>query len=184
MVSMVGAMVGYGIIGFGMHGSIFMVVLSRIPCGLFKHTLDIVKLAITDRESEETRSMAIGRLNACSSAGFILGPAIGGYMMKYYGFRWIAILTTFMFMVNFVIVFRIQNDERSSGRRRRMSLPKWSTPDWNHNFKHAKKWLEMIPSRIKIYKNHMETKGPARSMLLIRCIMALSVMLCRCVYFI
>ncbi|POM72439.1 Major Facilitator Superfamily (MFS), partial [Phytophthora palmivora] len=68
----VGSSAGYLLLGLSWN--IYIVLLSRIPSALFKHTLDIIKVAVTDGEEADKRSASIGRLNAAANAGFIIGP--------------------------------------------------------------------------------------------------------------
>ncbi|KAE9346210.1 hypothetical protein PF008_g8398 [Phytophthora fragariae] len=99
----VGAAAGYLLLGLSWN--IYVVLLSRVPSALFKHTLDIIKVAVTDGESADKRSAAIGRLNAAANAGFIVGPMIGGYVSSVpNGFNYTALLTTALFGVNYGLV--------------------------------------------------------------------------------
>ncbi|KAG6580060.1 major facilitator superfamily domain-containing protein 9 [Phytophthora cinnamomi] len=69
------------------------------------HTLDIIKVAVTDAESADKRSASIGRLNAAANAGFIIGPMVGGYVSSVpNGFNYTALLTTALFGVNYCLV--------------------------------------------------------------------------------
>ncbi|EEY67044.1 Major Facilitator Superfamily (MFS) [Phytophthora infestans T30-4] len=76
-----------------------------LPAALFKHTLDIIKVAITDGEEADKRSASIGRLNAAANAGFIIGPVIGGFVSSVpNGFNYTTLLTTVLFGVNYCLV--------------------------------------------------------------------------------
>uniref|UniRef100_M4BDT3 Major facilitator superfamily (MFS) profile domain-containing protein n=1 Tax=Hyaloperonospora arabidopsidis (strain Emoy2) TaxID=559515 RepID=M4BDT3_HYAAE len=85
--------------------NIYVVFMSRIPAALFKHTLDVIKVAVTDGEPAKRRSMFIGRLNAAINAGFIIGPTVGGYVSSIpNGFNYATLLTTVLFGVNYCLV--------------------------------------------------------------------------------
>lgn len=103
LMCLIGSSAGYLLLGLSWN--IYVVVLSRLPTALFKHTLDIVKVAVTDGEAVDKRSTSIGRLNAAANAGFIIGPMIGGYVSSIpNGFNYTALLTTALFGVNYALV--------------------------------------------------------------------------------
>ncbi|CAK4069323.1 unnamed protein product [Aphanomyces euteiches] len=104
LVGIAGAAVGYFILGASF--TISMVVFSRIPCGVFKHTLSTIRLAVADQTSTKMRAEAMGKINAYSNFGFIFGPIIGGYIGAYpNGFNYTALLTAAVFVVNYALVF-------------------------------------------------------------------------------
>ncbi|KAM9347446.1 major facilitator superfamily domain-containing protein 9 [Symphorus nematophorus] len=74
-----------GYVLLGMSTSIALFVLSRIPVGLFKHSLSICRALLSDLVSESERPLVMGHFNAASSVGFILGPVVGGYLTEHEG---------------------------------------------------------------------------------------------------
>ncbi|KAJ8397907.1 hypothetical protein AAFF_G00432540 [Aldrovandia affinis] len=74
---------GYALLG--MSTSITLFVLARIPVGLFKHSLSICRALLSDLVTETERPLVMGRFNAASSVGFILGPVVGGYLTEHEG---------------------------------------------------------------------------------------------------
>ncbi|RHY21024.1 hypothetical protein DYB25_006302 [Aphanomyces astaci] len=122
LVGIAGSAVGYAILGFSM--TLSMVVFSRVPCGVFKHTLSTVRLAVADQTLPNARSFpsfptfptpdaqygvyradALGKINAYSSFGFIFGPLVGGILGAYpNGFNYTAMLTAVVFCCNYVLV--------------------------------------------------------------------------------
>ncbi|KGL72818.1 Major facilitator superfamily domain-containing protein 9, partial [Tinamus guttatus] len=74
---------GYFLLGTST--TVFLFAISRIPVGIFKHTLSISKALLSDLVSERDRPLVIGRFNAVSSVGFILGPVVGGYFTELEG---------------------------------------------------------------------------------------------------
>ncbi|KAM8821028.1 major facilitator superfamily domain-containing protein 9 [Eudromia elegans] len=74
---------GYFLLGTST--TIFLFAISRVPVGIFKHTLSISKALLSDLVSEQDRPLVIGRFNAASSVGFILGPVVGGYFTELEG---------------------------------------------------------------------------------------------------
>ncbi|NXD07508.1 MFSD9 protein, partial [Nothocercus nigrocapillus] len=74
---------GYFLLGTST--TVFLFAISRVPVGIFKHTLSISKALLSDLVSEQDRPLVIGRFNAASSMGFILGPVVGGYFTELEG---------------------------------------------------------------------------------------------------
>ncbi|KFP40932.1 Major facilitator superfamily domain-containing protein 9, partial [Chlamydotis macqueenii] len=71
---------GYFLLGTST--TVFLFAISRVPVGIFKHTLSISKALLSDLVSERDRPLVMGRFNAASSVGFILGPVVGGYLAE------------------------------------------------------------------------------------------------------
>ncbi|XP_071114079.1 major facilitator superfamily domain-containing protein 9-like isoform X1 [Haliotis cracherodii] len=95
---------GYGIIGLS--SSIFIMVLGRIPGGIFKHSQNISKSYLADITSREKRSHVFGQFNAASSIGFILGPVVGGHVAEWPGgFAVVGVLAALTFFLNAAIMW-------------------------------------------------------------------------------
>lgn len=79
-------------------------VTERVFCplaGVFKHTLSISRALLSDLVVEKERPVVLGRFNTASSAGFILGPVLGGYLAELEGgFRLAALLCCSVFLLN------------------------------------------------------------------------------------
>ncbi|GAB9473501.1 hypothetical protein Gpo141_00010651 [Globisporangium polare] len=172
LVCFVGAAVGYVLLGLSWN--IYVVILSRIPCALFKHSLDIIKVAVTDAEDPAFRSAAIGRLNAASNAGFIVGPIIGGFVSSVpNGFNYTAVLTAALFMVNYALVALFFDE----GRQRMMSTTggsesSSSSVDW-------KRLMRNTRSKVFEFKNIFYETGPAKTLLIARLLLAMAAILYR-----
>ncbi|CAI5720614.1 unnamed protein product [Hyaloperonospora brassicae] len=94
--------------------NVYVVFVSRVPAALFKHTLDLIKVAVTDGEPAERRAVIIGRLHAAINAGFVVGPTVGGYVSSVpNGFSYATLLTTALFGVNCCLVSRFYADPES-----------------------------------------------------------------------
>ena len=151
-------MTGYAILGCATN--VTLVVLSRIPTGLCKHTLDLIKLFVTESSSVKERPVMLGKLNASASLGFMLGPLLGGYIgAQSNGFVWTARVTTTLFLLNaFLLHFFVQ-----PSRTRPSSVPIAS----------------MIKMQTGTYHAKVVTHGMPRTMLLVRGCMALSAVVFR-----
>nr|XP_057938735.1 major facilitator superfamily domain-containing protein 9 isoform X2 [Doryrhamphus excisus]XP_057938736.1 major facilitator superfamily domain-containing protein 9 isoform X2 [Doryrhamphus excisus] len=97
---------GYSLLG--MSTTIALFVLSRIPVGLFKHSLSICRALLSDLASEAERPLVMGHFNAASSVGFILGPMVGGYLTEHEGgFYTSAFVCAAIFLTNAGLVWML-----------------------------------------------------------------------------
>ncbi|EQC29001.1 hypothetical protein SDRG_13336 [Saprolegnia diclina VS20] len=104
LVGIAGATVGYVVLGMSL--TLSMALFSRIPIGIFKHTMSTVKLLVADQTTPALRADALGKINAYSNFGFIFGPIVGGYLSNQpHGFNITAFLTAIMFVFNYAVVY-------------------------------------------------------------------------------
>ncbi|KAF1777861.1 Major facilitator superfamily domain [Phytophthora cactorum] len=140
----IGTSAGYLLLGLSWN--IYIVLLSRVPAALFKHTLDIIKVAITDGEEPDKRSASIGRLNAAANAGFIIGPVIGGYVSSVpNGFNYTTLLTTALFGVNYCLVSLFYLDPRTEAEHKDEREHHHHHVDWRHLLHNA--WTKLLSFR-------------------------------------
>ncbi|XP_007883396.1 major facilitator superfamily domain-containing protein 9 [Callorhinchus milii] len=89
----------YGLLGIS--SSIFLLILARIPMGIFKQTQSILKAILSDLVSDQDRTQVLGMLNGMSRMGFILGPVLGGYLVELDGGFYInSFICSFIFFLN------------------------------------------------------------------------------------
>lgn len=77
-LSCIGICVGYAMVGIA--SSMIMLVLSRIPVGILKHTMTLSQAYLSSMTSRAERSSAMGQLNMAASLGFIGGSSLGGFL--------------------------------------------------------------------------------------------------------
>jgi DHA1 family tetracycline resistance protein-like MFS transporter len=88
---------------FALANSFWMLLISRIVAGLATE-ISVAQAYIADITEERERAKGMGRVGAIHGAGFIVGPALGGFLSTY-GFSaagWVAALLA---MVNLIFVF-------------------------------------------------------------------------------
>ena len=69
--------------------------------GLFKHSQSITKSLLADITSKDKQSSVLGKFNAASSFGFIVGPLIGGHIAETSnGFFKVSCLCGIIFIAN------------------------------------------------------------------------------------
>ncbi|GLE08794.1 hypothetical protein PINS_up020209 [Pythium insidiosum] len=162
----VGASVGYLLLGLSWN--IYMVIVSRIPPALFKHSLDLIKVAATDGLDPAARSAAVGRLNAASSAGFIIGPIVGGYVSAIpHGFNYTTLLTTLIFALNYVLVATFYRDP---------------APVADHAPTTAVNYTKLLvdaKNKLLEFRHIVHESGPAQSLLIARLLLAMAAILYR-----
>ncbi|XP_006000110.1 major facilitator superfamily domain-containing protein 9 [Latimeria chalumnae] len=108
---------GYGLLGIS--SNVYLFILARIPVGVFKHTLSISKALLSDLISEQDRPLVMGRFNAVSSMGFILGPVIGGYLTELEGGFYITSFTcSSIFILNAGLVWLLPWKENTATKRK------------------------------------------------------------------
>ncbi|KAK7494558.1 hypothetical protein BaRGS_00014211, partial [Batillaria attramentaria] len=81
--------------------SVTLLLVIRIPHGIFKHSQNFSKTYLTDLVPESQRSAVLGHFNAASSIGFILGPVVGGHVAELPGgFHYVAVISGCVFVLN------------------------------------------------------------------------------------
>ncbi len=103
IVSVLTSMISFII--FATASSFFMLLLSRIVAGLATETA-VAQAYIADITSGRERAAGMGRVGAAHGAGFIIGPAIGGFL-SVYGFSAPGYAAAFLSLLNllFVLIF-------------------------------------------------------------------------------
>ncbi|NXJ75544.1 MFSD9 protein, partial [Trogon melanurus] len=107
---------GYFLLGTST--TVLLFAISRVPVGIFKHTLSISKALLSDLVSERDRPLVMGRFNAASSVGFILGPVVGGYLTELEdGFYQTSFICASIFLLNAGLVWMLPWSEENIGNR-------------------------------------------------------------------
>ncbi|KAG3136231.1 hypothetical protein PI126_g17902 [Phytophthora idaei] len=176
----IGTSAGYLLLGLSWN--IYIVLLSRVPAALFKHTLDIIKVAITDGEEPDKRSASIGRLNAAANAGFIIGPVIGGYVSSVpNGFNYTTLLTTVLFGVNYCLVSLFYLDPRSPGFIPTAAAEAEHKVEREHHHHHVD-WRHLLHNawtKLLSFRNIVNESKPAQTLLVARLLLSMAAILYR-----
>jgi len=88
---------------FALADSFLMLLLSRIIAGTATE-IAVAQAYIADITSEKERATGIGRVGAAHGAGFIIGPAIGGFLSGY-GFWAAGFAAAALALLNLLFVF-------------------------------------------------------------------------------
>lgn len=96
VISQLGSVVGYIILGFA--NSLPLLFLSRIIDGATGGNISIAQAYMADITDKKTRAKGMGLLGAAFGLGFMLGPAMGGYLSRF-GFIVPALFAAFIGIV-------------------------------------------------------------------------------------
>ncbi|XP_076467068.1 major facilitator superfamily domain-containing protein 9-like [Babylonia areolata] len=107
---------GASYMAMSLASSMLLLLLARIPLGIFKHSQSLSRTYLADLVPEGQRSSVLGRFNAASSIGFILGPMVGGHVAELPGgFQTAAFMGGAVFCLNAVLVwFLLPGKEKGS----------------------------------------------------------------------
>jgi len=101
IVSQVGATIGWALLAFA--PSLFWVFVARIIEGLSGGNISVTQAYVADRIEPEKRSQAFAYVGAAFSAGFVLGPAAGGYLLAHFGYRTPFLLAAALQLITLVV---------------------------------------------------------------------------------
>ncbi len=85
LMSLAGTMLTH--IWFALSTSLWMLYASRILTGIFAATVPTAMAYISDVTDESNRTKGMGLIGAAFGLGFILGPALGGILSQFGGYR-------------------------------------------------------------------------------------------------
>jgi DHA1 family tetracycline resistance protein-like MFS transporter len=109
---------------FALADSFSMLLISRIVAGLATETA-VAQAYIADITSGRDRASGMGRVGAAHGAGFIIGPAIGGFL-SVYGFAAPGFTAAFLTLLNLllVLVFLPESRDHTGPTTRISSAPR------------------------------------------------------------
>lgn len=111
IISIIGTIIGYIIFAQALTDkNIPIMFLARILDGISGGSITVAMAVIADISTPKTRAKNFGILGVTFGLGFILGPAIGGYLSDEKIYNWFGITTPFYFLsimgiVNLVLVY-------------------------------------------------------------------------------
>jgi DHA1 family tetracycline resistance protein-like MFS transporter len=114
IISIVGTSLGFLI--FGLAGSLFVLFLARILDGLTGGNVSVAQAYIADVSTPETRARNFGLMGAAYGVGFVIGPALGGFMSRW-GYAFPAFVAAGMALLNAIAVYFVLPESLSEEHR-------------------------------------------------------------------
>ncbi|MFQ5825377.1 MAG: MFS transporter [bacterium] len=81
LMSLVGSVIFYTL--FGWAPSLFWLFVARFAAGVFAANISTAMAFIADITTKENRAKGMGLIGAAVGTGFIIGPAVGGFLSQY-----------------------------------------------------------------------------------------------------
>lgn len=116
------------------------------------------------------RSAAIGRLNAASNAGFIIGPVVGGYVSSIpYGFNYTTLLTTAIFALNYALISVFYKEPVAKAAASKREDDEGSEPhvDWRGLLRETR-------DKLLAFRQLLTESGPSQTLLIARMLLAMA----------
>jgi MFS family permease len=104
IISIFGTMMGY--LTMGLTRSITIMMVARVIDGAAGGNISVVQASLSDISTPEERSSMMGKvIGAAYGIGFIMGPALGGWLCCHYGFAAPMLVTAGLAAINFLLIF-------------------------------------------------------------------------------
>lgn len=102
LISLLGAAIAH--LFFGFATELWILFVARIFAGVFGANISTAMAFIADVTDEKSRSKGMGIVGAAFGLGFVLGPAIGGFLARF-GFAAPALAASAICFLNFVMAY-------------------------------------------------------------------------------
>ncbi len=104
---------------FSFATAIPLLLVSRIIAGIGSANIGAAQAYITDITKPEDRTKAFGKIGAAFGLGFIIGPLIGGMILKNLGVEYIGYITMGLNIFNFILavfILKESNHDKKKGK--------------------------------------------------------------------
>jgi len=101
-VSILGTAVGFAILGAAT--TVTMLIIGRVIDGISGGNISTAMACIADSTSKKNRSRNMGIVGAAFGLGFVIGPALGGVLSKYFGLAAPFYFAAVLALVNAILV--------------------------------------------------------------------------------
>ncbi len=106
------------ITGMGLVGSVYALLALRLAQGFFTGTVTAAATFVAANTPKERLSFAIGFISSSTFIGYSIGPAIGGIIAKYAGYRVSFIVGGALMLIGAIVVLLfLKEDKNSYGNR-------------------------------------------------------------------
>ncbi len=114
-VSILGTSLGF--LMMGMATTLWVLFAARLIDGIAGGNIGTAQAYVADISTREERSKAMGLIGAAFGLGFVIGPAVGGWMSSQFGYQSPMILAAAMALVNAFLVLAILPESLPKERR-------------------------------------------------------------------
>jgi MFS transporter, DHA1 family, tetracycline resistance protein len=114
LISLLGAALSH--LGFGLSGSIEVLILARALGGIFAANISTAQAAMADISTPENRTQSMGLIGAAFGLGFTLGPPLGGGLLKTFGASAPGLAAAAFCMLNFLLAIWLFPETRRQAR--------------------------------------------------------------------
>lgn len=119
-----------------------IIAAARLVAGAFAATFSTANAYIADISPPEKRAANFGLIGAAFGLGFIIGPAIGGFLGENYGARSPFYFVAFVGALNFIFGYFVLPETLPAENRRKFE---WRRANALGNFKQFAKYPVMLP---------------------------------------
>ena len=120
LISQLGTFIGFMMLGFAT--TLWMLFLSRIIDGISGANISTAQAYIADVTDEKNRAKSFGLIGAAFGLGFIIGPAVGGFLSQY-GYHVPAFFAAGLSLLTMILTFfMLPEPERKSNSHRELSF--------------------------------------------------------------
>ncbi len=102
------------ITGMGLVSSVYALLILRLAQGFFTGTVTAAATFVAANTPKERLSYAIGFISSSTFIGYSIGPAVGGVIAKYAGYRSSFILGGVLMLVGAIIVLLFLKEDKNS----------------------------------------------------------------------
>jgi multidrug resistance protein len=113
LLSLAGSMAGYVLFAFA--HSLPLLFLSRIIDGASGGNISTAQAYVADVTRPEERAKGMGMIGAAFGLGFVLGPALGGFLGAWGGNRYIGLFAAVLSALNLLFTFLFLAESRVPG---------------------------------------------------------------------
>jgi multidrug resistance protein len=114
-VSILGTSLGF--LMMGMATTLWVLFVARLIDGIAGGNIGTAQAYVADISTREERSKAMGLIGAAFGLGFVIGPAVGGWMSSQFGYQSPMYLASAMALVNAFLVLAILPESLPKERR-------------------------------------------------------------------
>ncbi|UCG77197.1 MAG: MFS transporter [Gemmatimonadota bacterium] len=120
IVGLVGSAGSYLVFAFA--GTVEVLLLSRIVGGLTGATIPVAQAYVADSSPRESRARAMGLIGAAFGIGFIIGPALGGFMSRW-GYALPGVFASGLSLLAALVAVAFLPESLPAQQRRRLAAP-------------------------------------------------------------